>query len=114
MCLDTGTHPWKHATIIILNKPNKPDYSVPKAYRPIVLMECMGKVLERIVAKRVNNDIEAYDLLSMSQFSSRPAHCAVDAVATLVHRIQATRATNHAGALLLFDISGFFDNVNPE
>jgi hypothetical protein len=114
MCLDTGTHPWKHATIVILNKPNKPDYSILKAYRPIALMECMGKVLERIVAKRVNNDIEAHGLLSMSQFGSRPAHCAVDAVTTLVHRIQAMRATNNAGALLLFDISGFFDNINPE
>ena len=114
LCLDTSTHPWKHATIVILNKPNKPDYSVPKAYRPIALMECMGKVFERIVAKRVNNDIEAHGLLSMSQFGSRPAHCTVDAVATLVHRIQATRATNNAGALLLFDISGFFDNVNLE
>jgi hypothetical protein len=114
MCLDTGTHPWKHTTIVILNKPNKPDYSAPKVYRPIALMECMGKVLERIVAKRVNNDIEEHGLLSMSQFGSRPAHCAVDAVVTLVHRIQATWATNNAGVLLLFDISGFFDNVNLE
>ena len=35
-------------------------------------------------------------------------------VATLVHHIQATKATNNAGALLLFDISGFFDNINPK
>ena len=85
--LDTGTHPWKHTIIVILNKLNKPDYSVPKAYCPIVLMECIGKVLERIVVKKVNNDIEEYSLLSMSQFGSRPAHCMVDAVVTLVHRI---------------------------
>jgi hypothetical protein len=54
------------------------------------------------------------NLLSMSQFSSRPHHNAIDAVATLIHCIQAMRATGNAGALLLFDISGFFDNVNPE
>ena len=114
MCLDTRSHPWKHTTIIILNKLNKPDYSILKAYCPIVLMECIGKVLERIVAKRVNNDIEEHGLLSMSQFGLRPAHCVVDAIATLVHRIQATQATNNTGALLLFDISRFFNNVNPE
>jgi len=74
----------------------------------------MGKVLERIVAKRINHDIEHFSLLSMSQFGSRPAHSAIDAVATLVHRIQATHTTNNAGALLLFDISGFFDNINPQ
>jgi len=50
----------------------------------------------------------------MSQFGSRPHHNAIDTVATLVHKIQATRQTGNAGALLLFDISGFFDNVNPE
>jgi hypothetical protein len=50
----------------------------------------------------------------MTQFGSRPHHNTVDAVATLVHRIQATRATNNARALLLFDISGFFDNLDPE
>ena len=49
----------------------------------------------------------------MTQFGSRPKHNAIDAVASLVHKIQSTVATGHAGALLLFDISGFFDNVNP-
>lgn len=28
--------------------------------------------------------------------------------------MQGTLATKHAGALILFDISGFFDNINPE
>jgi hypothetical protein len=71
-------------------------------------------VLEKIVANRINADILNHDILPSTQFGSRPHHNAVDAVATLVHRIQATRAANCAGALLLFDISGFFDNLNPE
>jgi hypothetical protein len=32
----------------------------------------------------------------------------------LVHKTQATQQTGNVRALLLFDISGFFDNVNPE
>jgi len=32
LCLETGKHPWNEATIIVLNKPQKPDYSVAKAY----------------------------------------------------------------------------------
>jgi hypothetical protein len=72
-----------------------------------------GKLLEKIVAKRINADIEQHDLLPMTQFGSRPKHNAIDAIASLVHKIQGTVATGHAGALLLFDISGFFDNVNP-
>jgi hypothetical protein len=112
-CLTEGIHPWRQVTVVAINKPFKPDYSKPKAYRPISLMECAGKLLEKIVAKRVNDDIQAHNLLPMTQFGSCPHHSAVDAAAILVHRIQATQAAKRASALLLFDISGFFDNVNP-
>jgi hypothetical protein len=71
-------------------------------------------VLEKIIANRINADILNHDILPPTQFGSRPHHNAVDAVATLVHQIQATRAANCAGALLLFDILGFFDNLNPD
>ena len=98
----------------MINKPDKPDYSLPKAYRPISLLECAGKLLEKVVTNRINRDITMHRLLPMTQFRSCPNHCAMDTVATLVHCIQATRATDKVGALLLFDISGFFDNINPE
>ena len=114
LCLDLGVHPWNDATIVVINKPQKPDYSLPKAYRPISLLECTGKLLEKIVTNKVNSDIQTYDLLPMGQFGSRPHHNAIDAVATLVHRVQHTSAIGNVGALLLFDISGFFDNLNPD
>jgi hypothetical protein len=38
----------------------------------------------------------------------------MDAITTLVYKIQATQQTGNMGALLLFDISSFFNNVNPE
>ena len=46
--LNTGYHPrpWKQATGIILKKQGKPDYSAPKAYRVILLLNCLGKVSE--------------------------------------------------------------------
>jgi hypothetical protein len=98
----------------MVNKPQKPDYSVPKAYRPIALMECTGKLLEKIVAKHFNLDIEQHNLLPMSQFGFCPNHNAIDAAACLVHKIQSTLKTGHVAALLLFDILGFFDNINPK
>ncbi len=54
LSLDAGTHPWHHATVIVLNKPNKPDYSNLKAYRPISLLKCIGKVFEKIITKCFN------------------------------------------------------------
>jgi hypothetical protein len=87
LCLTLGVHPWNTVTIVVLNKPQKLDYSQPKAYRPISLLECTGKVLEKIVANQINADILKYDILPPTQFGSRPHHNAVDAIATLVHRI---------------------------
>lgn len=50
-CLRLGCFPkvWKSATIRILRKPGREDYSVPKGYRPICLLPVMGKVLEKMV-----------------------------------------------------------------
>ena len=73
LSLSTGTHVWKHVTIVPVPKPNKPDYSAPKAYRPVSLMECPGKLLEKVITKRITDDISLYpDILPNNQFGSRP------------------------------------------
>ena len=41
---------WKTARIIALRKPHKPDYTKPKAYRPISLLPTLSKGLETVVA----------------------------------------------------------------
>ncbi|KAJ3933727.1 MAG: hypothetical protein NXY57DRAFT_861784, partial [Lentinula lateritia] len=49
-CLRAGYHPvtWRKAIAVALRKPRKPDYSKPHAYRLITLLECLGKILEKI------------------------------------------------------------------
>ncbi|RFU25059.1 hypothetical protein B7463_g11279, partial [Scytalidium lignicola] len=44
---------FKKSVTVILRKPSKPDYSEPKAYRPIALMNTIGKVMDTILAKRM-------------------------------------------------------------
>ncbi|KZT68329.1 hypothetical protein DAEQUDRAFT_645067, partial [Daedalea quercina L-15889] len=36
---------WKHSITVVLRKPGRSDYSIAKSYRPIALMNCMGKIL---------------------------------------------------------------------
>jgi hypothetical protein len=38
---------------MIIPKHNKPDYSLVKADYPIVLLNCMGKILEKLMAIRL-------------------------------------------------------------
>ena len=38
---------------IALKKPNKPDYIQPRAYCLIILLECISKLLEKVVVCRL-------------------------------------------------------------
>ena len=107
-----GHHPWSDALVVVIPKPAKPNYSLPKAYRPISLLECCGKLLEKIIAKRILNDIHHYNILPSTQFGSHEYHCMVDAALCLVHNAQAAVRAGLVASVVLFDISSFFDNVN--
>ena len=78
---------WKMAITVVIPKPGKPSHSVPRAYRPIQLLECMGKVLEKIVASRLMFDIGKHELVLFIQFSGRTASSCVDAGLSLTHNI---------------------------
>ena len=47
--------PWRESTTVIIRKPGKPDYSVPKAYRPIALLNTTAKLLSALIADRASH-----------------------------------------------------------
>ena len=55
---------FKEANTVILKKPNKPNYSEPKVYRLIALLNTLDKALETVISKRLSRLIESYSLLS--------------------------------------------------
>jgi Reverse transcriptase (RNA-dependent DNA polymerase) len=97
----------------VIPKPNKPDYSAPKAYRPISLLECIGKLLEKIVAKRVMSDLNCLNILPPLQFGSWDFSSAVDGAGHLHHLVHSCIASDCIAATIFFDIQGFFDNLCP-
>ena len=48
---------------MILKKPKKTDYSESKAYRPIALLDTLGKALETVTAKGLSGIAETNHLL---------------------------------------------------
>ncbi|KAI0073435.1 hypothetical protein K474DRAFT_1603352, partial [Panus rudis PR-1116 ss-1] len=54
-CVQIGHHPdiWHESIAVALCKPNKKDYSLPRSYRLIQLLDCLGKALEFIQAQRL-------------------------------------------------------------
>ena len=113
-CLKAGHHPrlWKEAVVCVIPKPNRADYTLAKNFRPISLLECLGKLLEKIVAKLIYRDMSNHGLVPTTQFGGRNASSTLDAGLTLLHDIQAAHQSGLKAGMLLFDIQGFFDNIN--
>ena len=105
---------WKAALIIPIPKPNKKSYSNPRSHRPIQLLDCVGKIVEKVVAKRLLFDVGKYDLMPFCQFGGRPSASCLDAGMSLVHDIQVAHNRKHVSSFLALDIKGFFDHVNHD
>lgn len=78
---------WRTAKIVVLRKPNKPDYPMPKAYRPISLLKTISKGLEAVVARRLSYLAETYRLLPENHFGGRPHRSAEQALKLFIEKI---------------------------
>lgn len=114
-CLSQGHHPsaFCRAEVIFLPKPNKRDLSSPKSWRPIALLSCLGKGLERLMARRISHAAITQNVLSQQQFGALPKRSATDLVGCLVHDIEKARSQRKVASLLTMDIKGAFDTVLP-
>ena len=68
---------WKEALVIPLPKPGK-DKQNPENYRPISLTSCFGKLLEKMVVKRLNWMIAENNIISKFQSGFRSQHSTMD------------------------------------
>ncbi|MGG6497472.1 UNVERIFIED_CONTAM: reverse transcriptase domain-containing protein, partial [Bacteroidetes bacterium 56_B9] len=76
-----GYHPkgWRQAIGVVLPKANKKDYSQPKGYRVISLLNCLGKAYEKILATRLSYLVETGILLQDTQIGGRKQKSTLDA-----------------------------------
>ena len=103
--------PWREFTTVVLRKPAKPSYLVPKAYRPVVLLSTLAKVLTAIVAESLSNLVEAYQLIPKTHFGGRPGRTMTDAIHYLVHKIKTAWRNDQVASVLFLDVEGAFQNA---
>ena len=104
---------WKSFTTVVLRKPGKPKYDVPKAYRPIALLNMMWKVLMGIVADQLTYLAEEFQLLPVTHFSGRPGHTTSDVMHLLTNEIKMSWRAGEVTSVLFLDIEGAFPNAVP-
>jgi hypothetical protein len=104
---------FRTARTIVLQKPDKGDYSDPGAWRPIALLSTLGKVLESIMAQRLSDLAEQHNLLPNTQMGNRKNRSTEAALELLVEQIHTIWGSKkHVASVLSLDISGAFDTVN--
>ncbi|KAG9513247.1 hypothetical protein KCU93_g10112, partial [Aureobasidium melanogenum] len=103
---------WRTARIVPLRKPGKPDYTVPKSFRPISLLATISKGLEAVVANRLSFMAEKHNLLPSNHFGARKKRSCEQAINVLVDRIYEAWRNGKVVSLVTFDVQGAFNGVN--
>ena len=70
--------------------------------------------MEKAIAKRFQHDLVAHELVASTQFGGRMHSSCLDTALTLVHDVQTAHRTGLKAGMVLFDVKGFFDNINHE
>lgn len=112
-CLRFGYHPktLRSAEIVMIPKPNKRDLSSPRSWRPISLLKCLSKGLERLVARRMAYYAIISNIVHPTQAGALPKRSTTDLVAALIHDVEQELAKGNLLTLLTMDIQGAFDAV---
>ncbi|XP_065642240.1 uncharacterized protein LOC136073891 [Hydra vulgaris] len=90
------------------------DDSLESNYRPISILSCFSKVLERIMYNRIYNFIDKNNILYPKQFGFRRNHCTEHAVMDLASNILKGFDGNNYTLGVFVDLSKAFDTVDHE
>ena len=113
-CLRSGVFPraWKVGRLVLLRKGDKP-LDQPSSYRPLVMLNTVGKVLERLLVNRIEEHLEGLgeEGLSTQQFGFRKGKSTVDAAIALT--AEADLASGHRAvcAVVGVDIRNAFNTA---
>ncbi|CAA7264644.1 unnamed protein product [Cyclocybe aegerita] len=115
-CLRVGHWPriFKESLSVIVPKPNKPSYAVPKTFRPIVLLITFGKLIEKMIANRIQFDAVKHDIFHPNQPGSIHQRSTEDAGLILTHLMCVGWVKGLQTSVLAFDITQFFPSINHE
>ena len=104
----------KDAISCIIPKPKKPAYNVPKAFRPIALLNTIGKLLTKVVAKHLQFKAQEHSLFHEGQFGGISRHSTTDVGLILMDLITENRDRGFHTTVLALDITQFFPSMSHE
>ena len=101
---------WKHARVISLFKPGK-DPALPSSYRPISLLDTVGKLFEKILLSRTMAEINSRGLLRDEQFGFRPWLGTTLQLARLFESVKRNFDEKPLTGAVFLDVAKAFDSM---
>ena len=103
---------FKCSLTVVIPKPNKTMYDQPKAFQPIVLLNTLGKLIEKIITERLQFTVASNDFIHPSQLGRLKIKSTTDAGIAFIHIVCSGWAKGKSTSILAFDISQFFPLLN--
>jgi len=100
------------AIFISLKVWNKKLYDTPKYFRPIVLLNTMGKLIKKVIRERLQFIMSANNFIYPSQLDRLKFKSMTDVGVALTHIIQMGWVKNLTTSTLTFNIAQFFLSLN--
>lgn len=101
---------WKSANIIFLPKPAK-DKKSPENYRPISLLCSLGKIVERVIHKRLSKFIGDSGLIPDEQFGFRREHSTTHQLHRVTEFVTTSLTWKYYTGIVFLDVAKAFDTV---
>jgi len=113
-CIILGYWPsqFKMSSFIIIPKPNKASYNSPNVFRPIVLINTLGKLIEKVINERIQFQSISKNFIYPCQLGGLKQHSTTNAEVTFTHLICVEYVINLMMNTLAFDIAQFFPLLN--
>ncbi|GFU45959.1 probable RNA-directed DNA polymerase from transposon X-element [Trichonephila clavipes] len=101
---------WQEAIVIPILKPGK-DPKNPLSYRPIALMSCLCKTLERVVNARLVYELENNKCIPLFQSGVRKGRSTLDNIIQLESKIRNAFVRRNNLVSIFFDIEKAYDRT---
>ena len=113
-CINLSYWPmhFKRSSFIIIPKPNKSLYDSLKSFQPIVLLNTIGKLIEKVMSNRIQVHAISSNFLYPNQLGGIQQCSTTDAGVYLTHIICAGWIKELHTSTLVFDIAQFFSSLN--